>query len=64
MDLQLAIQSYIFSLMMMNKIPMTQERLYWLRARAESAFNYELGDYGVEITPDLNDRSIKVEVVK
>ncbi|ATN92820.1 hypothetical protein QGX11_gp057 [Pseudomonas phage PPSC2] len=63
MDLKEAIRAYVFSLILMNKIPMTQERLYWLRSRAESAYQYELAGKRVDITPDLSQRSIFVDIV-
>jgi hypothetical protein len=63
MNLLSAIQSYVFSLILMNNIPMTDQGLYIVRSRAESAFYSELKGSRVNIIPNIADNSIRVEVV-
>lgn len=63
MNLLSAIQSYVFSLILLNKIVMDERGLYMIRSRAESAFYSELNGSRVDVIPNIADNSIRVEVV-
>jgi hypothetical protein len=63
MNLLSAIQSYVFSLIILNNIEMNEQGLYTIRSRAESAYHYELEGSRVQIIPNVYDNSIRVEIV-
>lgn len=63
MNLLSAIQSYVFSLIILNKIQMNDQGLAMIRSRAESAYHYELEGSRVQIIPNVYDSSIRVELV-
>lgn len=63
MNLLSAIQSYVFSLIILNNWPMNERGLHMIRSRAESAYHYELEGSRVDIIASTADNSIRVEIV-